>query len=85
MSDFLICLLFVVIVSFLLLLLLLLLFIYLFVYLFIYVFICTGCNPTDSGVRMGSFAVNERNMRREKRNPVVPVSTISVLKKLDRT
>ena len=31
---------------------------------------------------MGSFAVNERNMRREKKNPVVPVSTISVLKKL---
>ena len=51
----------------------------------IYLFICTGCNPTDSGVRMGSFAVNERNMRREKRNPVVPVSTISILKKLDRT
>ena len=34
---------------------------------------------------MGSFAVNERNMRREKRNPVVPVSTISNLKKLHRT
>ena len=79
MSDFLICLLFVVIVSLLLLLLLL------FIYLFIYLFICTGCNPTDSGVRMGSFAVNERNMSREKRNPVVPVSTISVLKKSDRT
>ena len=77
MSDFLICILFVVIVSLLLLLLLLL--------LFIYLFVCTGCNPTDSGVRMGSFAVNERNMRREKRNPVVPVSTISILKKLDRT
>ena len=76
MSDFLICILFVVIVSLLLLLLLL---------LFIYLFICTGCNPTDSGVRMGSFAVNERNMRRDKRNPVVPVSTISILKKLDRT
>ena len=55
------------------------------IYLFIYLFICTGCNPTDSGVRMGSFAVNERNMSREKRNPVVPVSTISVLKKSDRT
>ena len=65
MSDFLICILFVVIVSLLLLLLLLLLFIYLFIYLFI----CTGCNPTDSGVRMGSFAVNERNMRREKKEP----------------
>ena len=78
MSDFLICILFVVIVSLLLLLLFLLL-------LFIYLFICTGCNLTDSGVRMGPFAVNERNMRREKRNPVVPVSTISVLKKLYRT
>ena len=41
----------------------------LFIYLFIYLFICTGCNPTDSGVRMGSFAVNERNMRREKKEP----------------
>ena len=82
MSDFLICILFVVIVSLLLVVVLLLLF---FIYLFIYLFICTGCNPTDSGVRMGSFAVNERNMRREKRNPVVPVSTISILKKLDRT
>ena len=36
------------------------------IYLFIYLFICTGYNPTDSGVIMGSFAVNERNMRREK-------------------
>ena len=34
---------------------------------------------------MGLFAVNERNMRREKKNPVVPVSAISVLKQLDRT
>ena len=34
---------------------------------------------------MGSFAVNERNMRQEKKNPVVLVSTMSVLKKLDRT
>ena len=58
---------------------------YCYYYLFIYLFICTGCNPTDSGVRMVSFAVNERNMRKEKRNPVVPVSTISILKKLDRT
>ena len=54
--------------SYLLLWLLLLLLLILLFYLFFTYFIfCTGCNPTDSGVRMGSFSLMKEKCAGKKR------------------